>query len=110
VVLGGEDVARRPGNLSTEGSECLDEDCGLDGHVKTPCNTRALKRLVVVVLLTGQHQTWSLVSVTFNEQSFCLFRTWHLDLGELNLATTESGQADIRDLVFGGGGVSRHDV
>lgn len=31
VVLGGEDVAGRPGDLGTEGLECLDEDGGLDG-------------------------------------------------------------------------------
>jgi hypothetical protein len=31
VVLGGEDVAAGPGNLSTEGSEGLDKDSGLDG-------------------------------------------------------------------------------
>ena len=31
VVLGGEDVARRPRDLSTEGGEGLDEDGGLDG-------------------------------------------------------------------------------
>lgn len=31
VVLGGEDVAGSPGDLSTEGSEGLDEDSGLDG-------------------------------------------------------------------------------
>lgn len=31
VVLGGEDVAASPGDLSTKGSESLDEDGGLDG-------------------------------------------------------------------------------
>ena len=31
VVLGGEDVAGRPGDLGTEGLEGLDEDGGLDG-------------------------------------------------------------------------------
>jgi hypothetical protein len=31
VVLGGEDVARRPGELGTEGLEGLDEDGSLDG-------------------------------------------------------------------------------
>lgn len=38
VVLGGEDVARRPGNLSTEEGEGLDEDGSLDGHVETSSN------------------------------------------------------------------------
>jgi hypothetical protein len=31
VVLGGEDVTGRPGDLGTEGGEGLDEDSGLDG-------------------------------------------------------------------------------
>ena len=31
VVLGGEDVARGPGQLSAESLESLDEDGGLDG-------------------------------------------------------------------------------
>ena len=31
VVLGGEDVAGSPGDLSTEVSEGLDEDSSLDG-------------------------------------------------------------------------------
>jgi len=67
VVLSGEDVARRPGNLSTESGESLDEDGSLDGHVKTSCNASALERLVVVVLLTSEHQTCGLVSWTFNK-------------------------------------------
>jgi len=39
VVLSGEDVARSPCALSTEGSEGLDEDGGLDGHVETSSDT-----------------------------------------------------------------------
>lgn len=31
VVLGGKDVAARPGQLCTECFECLDQDCGLNG-------------------------------------------------------------------------------
>ena len=31
MILGGEDVARGPGDLSTEVSEGLDEDSSLDG-------------------------------------------------------------------------------
>ena len=34
VVLGGEDVARAPAHVATEGLEGLDEDGGLDGHVE----------------------------------------------------------------------------
>jgi hypothetical protein len=47
VVLGGEDVAGSPGDLSTEVSEGLDEDSGLDG-----CNIVSKKANVVVRLIT----------------------------------------------------------
>jgi hypothetical protein len=42
MVLGGEDVARGPGELGTEGLEGLDEDSGLDGCGKRElvCNSR----------------------------------------------------------------------
>jgi len=33
MILGREDVAGRPGNLSSEEGEGLDEDSGLDCHV-----------------------------------------------------------------------------
>lgn len=33
VVLGGEDVTRRPGDLGTESGKGLDQDSGLDGPV-----------------------------------------------------------------------------
>ena len=33
MVLCGEDVAGRPGNLGTEGGKGLDKDGGLDGHM-----------------------------------------------------------------------------
>lgn len=47
-----------------------------------------LERLLLSVLLTGGHETG------------------HLVLGELDLATTESGQAEVGDLELLGG--SRH--
>jgi len=74
VILGGEDVARGPGDLGTEVSEGLDENSGLDGHVKTTSNTGTLEGLVGTVLLTDGHETG------------------HLNLGELDLAATEGGQ------------------
>jgi hypothetical protein len=105
VVLGGEDVARGPGELSAERLERLDEDGGLDGcvvsaiitclqlhlltHVQAASNAGALQGLVRRVLLAGHHQTR------------------HLVLGELNLAATERREADVGDLELVGGG--RHD-
>lgn len=74
VVLGGEDVAAGPGNLSTKGNEGLNEDSSLDGHVKTTSNAGTGERLVSGVSATDGHQTG------------------HLNLGELDLAATEGGQ------------------
>ena len=45
VILSGEDVARGPGNLSTESSEGLDQDSSLDG----PLDTR-LKELISIAV------------------------------------------------------------
>lgn len=50
VVLGAEDVAGSPGNLSTEGGQGLDEDSSLDGHVEAASNAGALERLVGSIL------------------------------------------------------------
>jgi hypothetical protein len=105
VVLGGEDVAGRPGELGTERLERLDEDGGLDGcagsarvslystatpgrrtHVQAAGNAGALQWLVGRVLLAGHHQTR------------------HLVLGELNLAATKGREADVSDLHLVGGG------
>jgi len=33
MVLGGEDVAAGPGDLSTEGGQCLDKDGSLDSYL-----------------------------------------------------------------------------
>jgi len=90
VVLGGEDVAGRPGDLGTKGLEGLDEDGGLDGHVKAASNAGASKRLLSTELLAGGHETG------------------HLLLGELNLATTKGREVDVGDLVLLCG-LGRHD-
>jgi hypothetical protein len=91
VVLGGEDVAAGPGDLSAERGQSLDQDSGLDGfghcqssnhqprprgltHVQTPGNTGTLQGLVDSVLPADGHETG------------------HLHLGELNLAAPEGSQ------------------
>lgn len=89
VVLGAEDVAAGPGNLSTESSEGLDEDGGLDGHVKAASNAGTGKRLVGSILGSGLHETG------------------HLILSELNLLAAKGGQRKVSDLELVGG--SRHD-
>jgi len=99
VVLGGEDVARRPGDLGTESSEGLDEDSGLDGpglsvrlidmathcnlHVETSDDPGALEDLLLGVLLTEVHESG------------------HLSLSELDLLAAEGGEGDVSDFVGG---------
>lgn len=89
VVLGGENVAGRPGNLSTEEGEGLDEDSGLDGHVKTSGNAGTLQWLISSVLGTGGH------------------KTWHLILSELDLLAAKGSEGKVGDLELGGWS-SRH--
>eukprot|EP00968_Pinguiococcus_pyrenoidosus_P019662 scaffold2161_cov244-Pinguiococcus_pyrenoidosus.AAC.8 len=75
VVLGGEDVATAPSDVSTERLERLDEHGGLNGHVQRPRHARAGQ--LAGELLAAGHQTG------------------HLVLGELDLLATEVGQADL---------------
>jgi len=83
VILGGEDVARAPTNLSTESSEGLDEDSGLDGHVEGTGDTGTLEGLGSTELSTAGHETG------------------HLNLGELEILTTPLSKGHISDLVVG---------
>ena len=69
--------ARRPGHLSTESDEGLDQDGGLDGHVQASSNASAFERLGGRVLLPHIHETW------------------HLTLGDFDLLTAEGGKGDI---------------
>ena len=86
VVLGAEDVARGPGNLSTESSEGLDEDGSLDGHVQAASNASSLEGLVLSILLPGGHETG------------------HLILGKLNLLAAKGSKGQVSDLELVGGG------
>lgn len=56
VILGGEDVAAAPSDLSTKSLEGLDENSGLDGHVQGTGNTGTTEQLGAV-LATASHQT-----------------------------------------------------
>jgi len=86
VVLGREDVARSPGDLGTESDEGLDEDGGLDSHVKAASNAGTLERLISGIPLAGGD------------------KTGHLVLGELNLLAAESREGEVSDLELVGGG------
>ena len=53
VILGREDVARRPADLGAERDERLDQHGGLDRHVQRAGDARALERLRVGELARG---------------------------------------------------------
>ena len=83
VVLGGEDVARRPADLGAEGDEGLDQHRGLDRHVQRAGDPRALERLRLAELGAQRHEAR------------------HLGLGDLDLLAAEIGQRDVPDEVVG---------
>ena len=59
--LGGEDVAGAPCDVGSELEQSLDEDSGLDGHVKTPGDPGTGQRLLGPVGATEVHQTGHLI-------------------------------------------------
>ena len=81
VVLGGEDVARRPPDLGTELDEGLDQHRGLNGHVQRTGDPGTLKRPHLGVLTAQRHQAG------------------HLVLGQADLLAAELGQGQIGHLV-----------
>jgi len=79
VVLGGEDVARAPTDISAEEGEGLDKDGSLDGHVERSSDPGTLERLVGV-LGADSHETR------------------HLNLSQVELLATEVSCRDQVDI------------
>lgn len=77
MVLGRENVAGRPGNLSPEVDKSLDEHGSLDGHVQAASDPGTLERLGRTVLLAKVHEAR------------------HLILSDFNLLAPESSEADV---------------
>jgi predicted secreted protein len=123
VVLGGEDVARRPGNLSTKGGEGLNQDSGLDGHTAN-CQDLELHQHGTSELTVSNQRSWhqpkvgprhtshgwpsnqashSDHNVSLNQRPIERVFT---NLGELDLLATECGKRKVSDLELGSG--SRH--
>ncbi len=90
LVLGGEDVAGGPAYLGAEGDQRLDQHRGLDGHVDTAQDLRALERLLGGVLAAQAHQGG------------------HFRFGDDDLAAAPGGQGNVGDLEVGETG-RRHD-
>ena len=80
VILGGEDVARRPAHLGAEFGERLDENRRLDRHVQRAGDAGTGERLAVAVAGAQCHEAR------------------HLVLGELDLLAAEGRQGKICDL------------
>jgi hypothetical protein len=79
VVLGGEDVAGDPADLSAEAHQRLDQDGGLHGHVQRARDSRAVQRTGLGVLAAQIHEAG------------------HLVLGQTNLAAAEVGEREVGD-------------
>merc|ERR1719347_1886350 len=61
MVLGGEDVARRPGDLGPKLKEGLNEDSSLNSHVQAPSNPGSLEGFGGPVLLPQVNETGHLI-------------------------------------------------
>ncbi|GMT30686.1 hypothetical protein PFISCL1PPCAC_21983, partial [Pristionchus fissidentatus] len=91
VVLGGEDVARRPLDGGSELGKGLDEHGRLDGHVQASSDAGACQRLAGSVLGAHGH------------------KTGHLILGKGDLLAAELGEGDISNLVCGLGHLDKRE-
>jgi len=80
VILGGEDIAGGPANISTELNESLDEDGGLDRHVQRTGDADALKGLLGTVFLTERD------------------KAGHFVLGDVQFFATPVSEGDVFDV------------
>merc|ERR1719164_110065 len=85
VVLGGEDVARAPADVTAEDLERLREHAGLDGHVQRAHDAHVLERLRRRELLARRHEAG------------------HLVLGKVVLLAAEVREGHVGDLEVAGG-------
>ena len=88
VILGREDVARRPAHLGAEFDQGADQHRRLDGHVDAADDLRPGERSFGRVTTAQRHEGG------------------HLGLGKDDLPATEFGERDIGDFVVGHEGAS----
>ena len=79
VILGGEDVAGGPAHFGPEFHQGLDQNGGLNRHVKGASDTGTFQGLLAAVLLAQRHQTG------------------HLGLGDVEFLAAEVGLIDVGD-------------
>jgi len=82
VILSGKDVARAPSDITSEFFCGLDEDSGLDSHVKRTGNTSSGERFGGSVFGTARH------------------KTRHLNLSEFDILATVVGKGNISNFVI----------
>src|SRR5690554_4205167 len=82
LILGGEDVARRPAHISAQLDQCFNQHGSLDGHVDAAHDVGAFQRLLGFVLLTQFHQGG------------------HFAFGDLDFLAAPVGEFDVADFVI----------
>ena len=83
LILGGEDVAGRPADVSAEGDQGFDQHGGLDGHVDAADDFGAGQRLARRILAAQAHQGR------------------HLGFGDDDFLAAPVGQGNVGNLVIG---------
>ena len=66
MILRGENIATCPAHLRAKFNQGLNQDRGLNGHVQTAGDARALERKLALVLFACRHQAWHFMLGEFN--------------------------------------------
>ena len=82
MVLGREDVARRPAHFSAKRLQGFDQHSRLNGHVQAASDAGTFERLDLRELFAGGHQAG------------------HFSFSDLDFATTKIGKTDVGDDVI----------
>jgi len=84
MVLGGENVARRPAHLGAQGLQCFNQHRRLDGHVQRTGDACAFQGLGLGELLANRHEAG------------------HFGFGDFDFFATPVGQAHVGDVEISG--------
>jgi len=82
MVLGREDVATSPSDLSSKALESLDENCSLDCHMERTRDLSSLEGLLRAVFSSARH------------------KSWHFNLCELDFLSAPFGERDVFNVVI----------
>eukprot|EP00756_Hemistasia_phaeocysticola_P040150 Hpha_TRINITY_DN16849_c2_g1::TRINITY_DN16849_c2_g1_i1::g.153624::m.153624 len=98
LVLSREDVAAGPSYLCAESGKSLDQDRGLDGHVKASRDLRSSKGLRFTVFTAKLHKTRHFVlrKLNFLPPEFCERHVPHLEIHSAELPPRPSNLITIK--------------